>query len=154
MFDGDSFISCVCIFQPSVETPQEVRVQAPKAEQGEGRLPGIHSVRDGNPVSHRAQARGNLLSIITFSNPTTSVITRTEEKYHVHHGYRVAEAKCPAQFASFLFRVGAARCCLKIFFPIRCARLQFHYALSYYRTMSAKFFFEISCYILFVFSTF
>ena len=42
------------IFQPSVETPQEVRVQAPKAEQGEGGFLGVHSVRDGNPVSHRA----------------------------------------------------------------------------------------------------
>ena len=92
------------------------------------------------------------MSIITFSNPTTFVITRTEEKYHVHHGYRVAEAKCPARFAFFLFRVGAARCCLKIFFPIRYARLQFHYALSYYRTTSAKFFFLRFPVISFLFS--
>ena len=46
------------IFQPSVETPQEVRVQTAEAEQGEGRLSGVYPVRDGNPVSHRAEARG------------------------------------------------------------------------------------------------
>ena len=44
----------IYILQPSVEAPQEVRVQAPEAEQGEGRLLGVHSVRDGNPFTYRA----------------------------------------------------------------------------------------------------